>query len=113
PDAHVEEFEAHPRGFAAVGPPVRAQWWDVREELRLSDFTTAGDDWVGEILPHNRQEATNHMILLAHESHRPPNMDHCVSAPCKPINVRHVVELHGYDRVARQGKAFWYSPLQG
>ena len=63
------------------------QLGDIRKQFRLSDFSATRNDRIGEVLPHHRQEATDHAISLAVEDDRPPDMDHRIAATGQPIDV--------------------------
>src|SRR5262245_22737324 len=109
----VKESEPHPRRFTMIGAIDYLQLGDLREEFGLTDFSTSGNDWIGEVFPHHCQEATDDLILLAIEYDRPPNMDHRISAACEPVDVSHVVEFDGDDRFARERKVLGNVTLEG
>src|SRR5215471_5131786 len=52
-------------------------------------------------------------FLLALEYDRPPNTDHRIPAARKPVDVSHVVEFDGDDRLARERKALGNVTLEG
>src|SRR5262245_17282741 len=61
----VKEPEPHPRRFTMIGATDYSQLGDFRKEFGLTDFSTSGNDWIGEIFPHHCQEATEDLTLLA------------------------------------------------
>src|SRR5215467_2238120 len=109
----VKESEPHPRCFTMIGATDYSQLGDLREEFGLTDFSTAGNDWIGEVFPHHCQKATDDLILLALEYDRPPNMDHRIPTAGKPVDVSHVVEFDGNDWFARERKALGNVTLEG
>jgi hypothetical protein len=103
----VQESESHPRRFTMIDAIDQPQLGDIRKQFRLSDFSATRNDRIGEVLPHHRQEATDHAISLTVEDDRPPDMDHRIAATGQPIDVGHVVELDGHHWFASKRKSFW------
>src|SRR6266581_2738566 len=85
-----------------INPP---QFGNISEQLGLPDFSTSSDDWIREIFPHHSQETAEHLVALTLEHDRPPDMDHRRAASRQPIDVAHVMEFDGNDRLADERKA--------
>jgi hypothetical protein len=71
------------------------------------------DDWIGEFLPHDSQEAPGDPVTLSLESDGPPELDHCVSATPEPGGKSHVVKFDCHHGFARELKVYGSVPLKG
>src|ERR1700722_3137049 len=86
---------------------------NLGKELRLSDFSTSRNNRIGQVFPHHCQKAADRLASLALEYDRPPDMNHGVPPTSKPIDIGHVVEFDGDDRIIHERKAIRDMPLKG
>src|SRR5205807_257661 len=69
---------------------------DLGVELRVPDLLSAGDDRVGQVLPHYGTEPAANVVTAAPESDGPVDAHNAVATTGQPAHILEAGHLHRY-----------------